>query len=145
MHRGLIVTYALGSPQKSTFDLSPFASSIAKRHTQSPSVAQNSQPIYIVVFGYPPDKYSVTVEYFKSLGDSTEPDPNVELVNCFRIGYRDPSDALRAARKNGEILGGSWMVGTKWAVSHCISKSRPLANMPFLRTPIKQKLSWGNL
>jgi nuclear pore complex protein Nup53 len=58
----------------------------------------------------------MTVEYFKSLGHSTDPDPNTEIVNCFRIGYHDPSDAMRAVRKNGEVLGGSWMVGTKWAV-----------------------------
>lgn len=58
----------------------------------------------------------MTVEYFKSFGDATEPDQNIEIVNCFRIGYRDPGDAMRAVRKNGEILGGSWMIGAKWAV-----------------------------
>jgi nuclear pore complex protein Nup53 len=70
----------------------------------------------VIVFGYPPDKYSVTAEYFRSLGDATEPDPNADVTNCFRIGYRDPSAAMRAVRKNGEILGGSWMIGAKWAV-----------------------------
>ncbi|KAI0313279.1 hypothetical protein OF83DRAFT_1142171 [Amylostereum chailletii] len=74
-----------------------------------------SDTIYVVVFGYPPDKYSVAVEYFKQLGDATEPDPNVDVANCFRIGYRQPADAVRAVRKNGEIIGGSWMVGAKWA------------------------------
>ena len=41
---------------------------------------------YVIVFGYPPasDKYSVTVEYFKSLGAATEPEPNMGIVNCFR-------------------------------------------------------------
>ena len=69
-----------------------------------------------MVFGYPADKYSVTVEYFKSLGDATDVEHNSEISNCFRIGYRDPGDAMRAVRKNGEVLGGSWMVGAKWAV-----------------------------
>jgi hypothetical protein len=70
----------------------------------------------VIVFGYPPDKYSVTVEYFKSLGAATEPEPNTEIVNCFRIGFRDPGEAARVVRRNGEVLGGTWMVGVKWAV-----------------------------
>lgn len=78
--------------------------------------SSSSAPLYVIVFGYPADKYSVTVEYFKSLGGTTEADPNTEIVNCFRIGYHDPGEAMRAVRKNGEILGGSWMVGAKWAV-----------------------------
>jgi hypothetical protein len=73
--------------------------------------------LYVVVFGYPPDKLSVTEEYFKSLGDATEPELNKEIINCFRLGYKDPGDAMRAVRKNGEILAGAWMVGAKWAVS----------------------------
>ena len=82
----------------------------------TPPLQHNAQPIYIVVFGYPPDKYSVTVEYFKSLGQTTEPEQSNELLNCFRIGYLQPAEAIRAIRKNGEILGGSYMVGAKWAV-----------------------------
>jgi nuclear pore complex protein Nup53 len=80
-------------------------------------IPQPSQPIYVIVFGYPPDKYTLTVEYFKSLGQATEPDLNNDITNCFKIGYYDAGDALRAVRKNGEVLGGSWMVGTKWSVS----------------------------
>lgn len=74
------------------------------------------QPSYVIVFGYPTDKYSVTVEYFKSLGNATEADPHLEIANCFKIGYYDPGEAMRAVRKNGEVLGGSFMVGVKWAV-----------------------------
>jgi len=96
----------------STLDTSHYG----KRHAKaSPTAATSQQPLYIVVFGYPPDRYSVTAEYFRSLGDSTEPDPNTEIQNCFRIGYKDSAEAVRAVRKNGEILGGSWMVGVKWA------------------------------
>lgn len=83
-------------------------------HTQS---STPNQPTYIIVFGYPPDKYSLTVEYFRSLGASTEPEPNSEIVNAFRIGFRDPGEAMRAVRRNGEVLGGTWMVGVKWADS----------------------------
>ncbi|KAG6909507.1 hypothetical protein DXG01_017064 [Tephrocybe rancida] len=73
------------------------------------------QPIYIIVFGYPPEKYSSTVEFFQSLGATTDPDPHLEIQNCFRIGFTDAGDALRAVRKSGDVLGGSWMVGAKWA------------------------------
>ncbi|KAF9221443.1 hypothetical protein BS17DRAFT_785416 [Gyrodon lividus] len=80
--------------------------------------APTTSPItYIIVFGYPPDKYSLTVEYFKSLGAATEPEPNMEVVNCFRIGFRDPGEAMRAVRRNGDVLGGTWMIGVKWADS----------------------------
>ncbi|KAJ7923438.1 hypothetical protein B0H13DRAFT_2316387 [Mycena leptocephala] len=63
-----------------------------------------------------PDKYSVTVEFFKSLGDASEPAPHAELMNCFKNWLQGPADAMRAVRKNGEIHGGSWMLGAKWAV-----------------------------
>jgi nuclear pore complex protein Nup53 len=90
-------------------------------------VSQNAphttaEPLYVVVFGYPPDKYSVAVEYFKQLGETTDPDPNTEIPNCFRIGFKNPVDAVWAVRKNGEVVGGSWMVGVKWAVRHVISR-----------------------
>ncbi|KAG6810475.1 hypothetical protein H0H92_011710 [Tricholoma furcatifolium] len=89
------------------------------RRTPRPMASPTQQPaqqaIYIIVFGYPPEKYSSAVEFFQSLGASTDPEPNPEIQNCFCIGFSDAGDALRAVRKNGEILGGSWMVGVKWA------------------------------
>ncbi|KAJ6513510.1 hypothetical protein DFH09DRAFT_1374167 [Mycena vulgaris] len=105
-------------------------SSFARSRPRPPSVTQSSPMLYIIVFGYPSDKYSVTVEYFKSLGDASDPDPNAEIVNCFKIGYRDPADAMRAVRKNGEILGGSWMVGAKWADP---AQAEALLNQPVVR------------
>ena len=75
----------------------------------------------MVVFGYPPDKYSVTAEYFRSLGETTEPEQSSEVLNCFRIGYLNPPEAMRALRKNGEIINGSFMVGAKWAVRSIMS------------------------
>ncbi|KAH7927878.1 hypothetical protein BV22DRAFT_1127052 [Leucogyrophana mollusca] len=87
------------------------------RQPHSSAAPPPSQTQYVIVFGYPPDKYSATVEYFKSIGDATEPEPNTEITNCFRIGYRDPAEAMRAVRRNGEVLSGSWMIGVKWADS----------------------------
>ncbi|KAJ8514249.1 hypothetical protein ONZ45_g8206 [Pleurotus djamor] len=89
--------------------------SFSRRHAPTPSSSNAADPTYIIVFGYPPEKFGQTVEYFKALGSSTEPQPHNDISNCFRIGYNDPGDALRAVRKNGETLGGSWMVGAKWA------------------------------
>jgi hypothetical protein len=88
--------------------------------TQAPQATphQVAEPLYVIVFGYPPDKYSVAVEYFKQLGETTDPDPNTEISNCFKIGFKNPVEAMWAVRKNGEIVGGSWMVGVKWAVRH---------------------------
>jgi len=81
--------------------------------------ASSQQPLFVIIFGYPPDKYTATLEYFRSLGgdvsDTTEPTPNTQIVNCFKIGFNNPGDAVRAVRKNGEVLGGCWMVGVKWA------------------------------
>ena len=85
------------------------------------SQGPDPQPVYVIVFGYPPDKYTATLEYFKSLGgegETTEATPHSQITNCFKLGYKNPGDALRAVRKGGEVVGGSWMVGVKWAVSH---------------------------
>ncbi|KAI0793946.1 hypothetical protein C8Q74DRAFT_1365483 [Fomes fomentarius] len=106
--------------QRNAFESSQSRVSVFRSpHPSTPKQAspaqQNSQPIYIIVFGYPPDKYSVTVEYFRSLGETTDAEQSSELLNCFRIGYLRPGEAFRAVRKNGEILNGAWMVGAKWA------------------------------
>ncbi|KAH9175971.1 hypothetical protein EDB89DRAFT_2219021 [Lactarius sanguifluus] len=78
-------------------------------YTDSPSYQRSTlEPLYVVVFGYPPDKYSVAVEYFKQLGETTDPDPNTEISNCFKIGFKHPGEAMWACP-------GSWMVGVKWA------------------------------
>lgn len=100
-----------------------------------PNATQHPDPLYIIVFGYPLDKYSVTLEYFQSLGEATEADPNADIVNCFRIGYYDPGDAMRAVRKNGEVIGGSYMVGAKWAVSDSCSIVSVLSGIQLIFLP----------
>jgi nuclear pore complex protein Nup53 len=63
-----------------------------------------------------------TVEYFRSLGENpTEADPHADIINAFRIGYKNTAEAVRAVRKNGEVLGGSWMIGVKWAVGSSVN------------------------
>ncbi|TFK64959.1 hypothetical protein BDN72DRAFT_846173 [Pluteus cervinus] len=111
-------------PKASVLEKSTF-----RRHGRASS--QSSGPQFVIIFGYPPDKYTVTAEYFKSLGESTEPDANTDIVNCFRIGYLDAGDAMRAVRKNGEVLGGTWMIGVKWADP---AQAEFMLNQPFSRS-----------
>lgn len=105
--------------QHSTFEPSSslFSSSFSRPPQPPPSAQATAEPLYVVVFGYPPDKYSVAVEYMKQFGDTTDAEPNTEIVNCFKIGFKRPADAMWAVRKNGEVVSGSWMLGIKWAVS----------------------------
>ncbi|PCH44291.1 hypothetical protein WOLCODRAFT_123306 [Wolfiporia cocos MD-104 SS10] len=108
------------SQRGSAFDPSSSRTSLYRSTQFTPTKPSTSsgrppQTLYVVVFGYPPDKYSSAVEYFCSIGETTEPERNSDLSNCFRLGYLDPAEAMRAVRKNGEILEGSWMVGAKWA------------------------------
>ncbi|KIP05494.1 hypothetical protein PHLGIDRAFT_92109 [Phlebiopsis gigantea 11061_1 CR5-6] len=105
--------------QTFSFDSTARASLFHPSQSQVPATPKSAtpvaKPLYLIVFGYPPDRYSATIDYFRSLGDTTEPDPNVDITNCFRIGFRNPGEAMRAVRKNGEVLSGSWMIGVKWA------------------------------
>ncbi|KAJ7069319.1 hypothetical protein C8F01DRAFT_1326066, partial [Mycena amicta] len=121
-------------PRSSTFTTSAFGRARPKAPPVSSASANTSTTptLYIIVFGNPADKYSLTVEYFKSLGDTgtSEVDPHSEIVNCFKIGYRDPADAMRAVHKNGEALGGIWMVGAKWADP---AAAEALLNQPAVR------------
>ena len=120
----------INDQQKTTVE-NAFSSS--RRHTRTSSITQIPQHTFVVVFGYPADKFSLTAEYFKSLGEATEPEKHLEITNCFRIGYVDIGDAMRAVRKNGEIFGGSWMIGTKWAVSIVKHYTRHLSFLTAIR------------
>lgn len=107
-------TFGMSAPPQKRFSLDNSTFPSASRTPRS-ETTPSSAPVYIVVFGYPPDKYSITVDYFKSLGATTDPEPNTEIINCFRIGYRDAAEATRAIRRNGEVLTGTYMIGVKWA------------------------------
>lgn len=116
---------------------SNFESSMSR--TPQHSSHQPPEPLYVIVFGYPPDKYSVAVEYFKQLGETTDPDPNTEISNCFKIGFKHPGEAMWAVRKNGEIVSGSWMVGVKWAdpaqAERVLGQSLARTTTAYLPTP----------
>lgn len=127
------------SLRNSTFDASTSRNSLFRSSFPStpkpaaPTAQSTAQPLYVVVFGYPPDKYSVTAEYFCSIGDTTEPEQNPEISNCFRVGYMNPAEAMRAVRKNGDIMGGTWMIGVKWADP---AQAEALLGSSFVRGPV---------
>ncbi|KAL5492542.1 hypothetical protein ACEPAI_3989 [Sanghuangporus weigelae] len=96
----------------------PVSTSKTNNRPNSPPTVQY-QTLFVVVFGYPPTKYSTTVAHFQGIaeGGSTEPDRHGDVENAFKIGYKLPWEAARACKWNGEILsgeGGRWMIGVKW-------------------------------
>jgi len=117
--------------QRKTTVENTFSSS--RRHIRTSSITQTPQHTFVVVFGYPADKFSLTAEYFKSLGEATEPEKHLEITNCFRIGYVDIGDAMRAVRKNGEVIAGSWMIGAKWADP---AQAEAMIGQPVLRNTL---------
>ncbi|KIY46830.1 hypothetical protein FISHEDRAFT_75268 [Fistulina hepatica ATCC 64428] len=98
----------MSSPPKPAFDNS---SNIREETGPVPA----PQPaLRVIVFGFPPGQAQVAADYFKSLGQCSEPDFSLGLQNAFRIGYVHPTDAMRAVSKNGEVFFGQWIVGAKW-------------------------------
>ena len=101
----------------------PSKPDISRRASSPPTTSANhNQPLYVIVFGYPTARYTATALHFHSLaeGGTTEPEASADVENAFKIGYRQPWEAARAWKKNGEVIsseGGRWMVGVKWAVS----------------------------
>ncbi|KAL1748883.1 hypothetical protein HDZ31DRAFT_28561 [Schizophyllum fasciatum] len=100
-------------PRNSAFGFDMPQSRRTPRQSQTLPPSSSASTLFVLVFGYPPEGYAITAQYFQDLGDATDPE-ETGVPNCFRIGYRNPTDALRAVRKNGEVLG-NWMVGAIWA------------------------------
>ena len=74
--------------------------------------------------------------FFQSLseGGTTEVQPSTDVENAFIIGFRQPWEAARAWRKNGETItseGGRWMIGVKWVVSVILDICLKLFNKVF--------------
>jgi hypothetical protein len=99
------------SAQTSSHNPSPSADShpptFASTHTSSPE----GYPVY--VFGFPSSALDLVLEYFTQFGDIVSRTPSTEGGNWVTIAFAQPWSAARAARKNGEVLGGVLMVGVK--------------------------------
>ncbi len=127
------------------------ASSLLLSHRTPPAQRTTSSPdpAYIIVFGYPPDKYTPTLDFFLSLSSeysmstnapssagTTQPESLYDVCNAFKLGYVNPADAVRALRKNGDVIrggggAGGWMVGVKWADASANMGSPPQQSAGF--------------
>jgi len=95
----------------------------------------------VIVFGFPPYLYHDIVHHFTSIGDTVSVDPPPSLDagrNWITIVYKNPWEAARALRRNGEILTigkEECMIGVKWADSNnSISETREFAGSPAAET-----------
>lgn len=77
--------------------------------------SQSTSGSNVVVFGFPRDKYEEIVGVFVAMGDSSVIESPV-ACNWVTISYKNSWEAARAIRRNGEIIGGTTMIGVKWAV-----------------------------
>lgn len=65
------------------------------------------------IFGFPSSALDLVLEYFAQFGEIVSKIPSTEGGNWVTVSYAQPWAATRAARKNGEVLGGALMVGVK--------------------------------
>lgn len=118
-------------PQRSNFESSyvQVLSCAADAHTSpsyantqasnpSPSLEPSTLPppaagASINVFGFPSEALSMVISHFAQFGEVIATTPNTEGGNWITITYAEPWSAIRAARRNGEVLGGVLMLGVK--------------------------------
>ncbi|KAK9893908.1 hypothetical protein P389DRAFT_110169 [Cystobasidium minutum MCA 4210] len=109
------------------------SSSFGQMSNGQSSNNNSSSGIYkVVVFGYPPNLQSSVLKEFASIAPLVynsiqDPSPSTSSSNkqsdvppptgsnWFTIGYDNDWAALRAIRKNGDIIADSAMIGVKWA------------------------------
>ncbi|KDQ19573.1 hypothetical protein BOTBODRAFT_28150 [Botryobasidium botryosum FD-172 SS1] len=126
-----LMDFAMSSPEPvrtNNFSSSGFhsqtasAASPSHHHSQSHSHQQqqpqhqsSSESYPVIIFGFPPEKAKAIVGHFASMGDGASVELGPEGSNWASVAYRSAWEAARAVRHNGEIVGGSVMVGVKWA------------------------------
>ncbi|GAA5903710.1 hypothetical protein JCM6882_003393 [Rhodosporidiobolus microsporus] len=98
------------SPSGDPSSASPFSSSIALPHTSS---TPSTDGYAVHIFGFPPSALDLVLDYFSQFGEVVSKTPSPEGGNWITLAYAQPWSAARAARKNGEVLGGVLMVGVK--------------------------------
>ncbi|KAK4056794.1 hypothetical protein OIO90_002043 [Microbotryomycetes sp. JL221] len=78
-----------------------------------PSQQSSAAGYAINVFGFPSSALELVLEYFGQFGEIQSTMPSTEGGNWVTIVYTQAWSAFRAARKNGEVLGGALMIGVK--------------------------------
>ncbi|KAH9462072.1 hypothetical protein MJO28_003170 [Puccinia striiformis f. sp. tritici] len=78
----------------------------------------------VQVFGFTPSQQSFVIEHFSAIGELIcPPELSIEGGNWATLTYKHNSAAQRAVRKNGEIIGGIIMIGSKFVSSSDSSSS----------------------
>ncbi|GAA6051342.1 hypothetical protein JCM3770_004492 [Rhodotorula araucariae] len=90
---------------------SPFASTSALPHPGASSASSSGYAVNI--FGFPASALELVLDHFSQFGEVMSTTPSTEGGNWVTVVYVQPWAAARAARKNGEVLGGVLMVGVK--------------------------------
>ncbi|KAG0667197.1 hypothetical protein C6P46_002609 [Rhodotorula mucilaginosa] len=90
---------------------SPFAAASAPLPSHSTAHSKEGYSVY--VFGFPAAATDLVLDFFTPFGEIVSTTPSTEGGNWVTITYAQAWSAARAARKNGEILGGALMVGVK--------------------------------
>lgn len=90
---------------------SPFAAASAPLPSHSTSNSKEGYSVY--VFGFPAAATDLVLDFFTQFGEIVSTTPSTEGGNWVTITYAQAWSAARAARKNGEILGGALMIGVK--------------------------------
>ncbi|GAA5861949.1 hypothetical protein JCM3774_001363 [Rhodotorula dairenensis] len=90
---------------------SPFASASTPLPSHSAAHAKEGYSVY--VFGFPAAATDLVLDFFSQFGEILSQTPSTEGGNWVTITYAQAWSAARAARKNGEVLGGALMIGVK--------------------------------
>lgn len=90
---------------------SPFAAAAAPLPSRSTAHSKEGYSVY--VFGFPAAATDLVLDFFTQFGEIVSTTPSTEGGNWVTITYAQAWSAARAARKNGEILGGALMIGVK--------------------------------
>lgn len=69
----------------------------------------------VIIFGPPPALHPALVSHFSTLGPIAHSFSDPAGGNWLTATFHSELDARRAVARSGEVLGGGWMVGVKWA------------------------------
>lgn len=69
----------------------------------------------MIIFGPPATLHPAVVSHFSALGPIASSFSDPSGGNWLTVTFHSELDARRAIGRNGEVLGGAWMIGVKWA------------------------------
>ncbi|QRV88653.1 hypothetical protein RhiJN_16671 [Ceratobasidium sp. AG-Ba] len=69
--------------------------------------------VALIVSGFYPDRAHAVIAQFEAIGDCSPAELAPEGGNWFRITYLQPLDAVRAVRRDGDIVNGDMMIAVR--------------------------------